>query len=83
MEHRRTTWGVAIRLAIALSAAASVTALGLERLGLAQPAIVLTVIVVGFATSWVRTGQIAAAPDRRRSHRLATVPVHHVHHPIA
>lgn len=83
MDARRTTWEVAIRLAITLSAAACLMAIGLESLGVSQPAIVLTVIVVGFVTSWIRTGQVVRSFDRPRSHRMVTIPVHDLRHPVA
>jgi hypothetical protein len=79
MERRRTTWGTAIRLAFTLSAIAAATAWMLDSVaGLSQTAIVLTVIVVGFLTSWVRTGQAprGSQPARRSVHRVVTVPIH-------
>jgi len=62
----------AIRLAIMLSVVAVMAATILHTLGLSQPIIVLGTIVVGFTTSWVRTGQVV---ERRVvSHH----PRHHV-----
>lgn len=53
----------AIRLAVVLSAVAAVAAPVLDAVGdLSPTAFVLAVVVVGFATSWVRTGRIIAAP---------------------
>jgi len=83
MDARRTTWEVAIRLAATLSVAACLVAMALESLGVARPVIVLAVIVVGFAASWIRTGQVARSFDRTRSHRMATIPVHDLRHPVA
>ena len=80
MELRRSTWAAAIRLAVALSVIAVLTAIALRGL-LPQQAIVLGVIVIGFTTSWVRTGQVArgaSSPSHRRSHRMVTVPVHRI-----
>ena len=81
MERRSTTWGTAIRLAIALSAAAAAVAWVLAEVGaVSETAIVLTVIVVGFVASWVRTGQVARTAtveiNSRRVHRIVTVPLH-------
>lgn len=82
MEVRRATFGAAIRLAIVLSAIAAAVALGLDAVGeVSRPAIVLTVIVVGFVTSWVETGRAArSSAEARRHHRVAVV---HVRHPVA
>lgn len=66
MEHRRNTWGAAIRLAITLSVLAAIAAAALHSAGiLSQPTIVLSVIVVGFVTSWIRTGRL----EQRRTLR--------------
>lgn len=78
MEVRRSTWGAAIRLAIALSVIATATAIVVRSLGdVSETVIVLGVIVVGFVTSWVRTGHPARSGVG--SHRVARVPVHHTH----
>ena len=81
MERRSTTWGSAIRLALALSVAAAAVAWILAEVGaVSETAIVLTVIVIGFVASWVRTGQVARAAtaevDTRHAHRIVTVPLH-------
>jgi hypothetical protein len=82
MEIRRATFGAAFRLAIVLSTIAAAVALGLESIGeVSRPAIVLTVIVVGFVTSWVETGRAARSSiEARRHHRVAVV---HVRHPVS
>lgn len=80
MDLRRTTWGAAIELAITLSVVAATIAVILHSMGvLSQPVIVLGVIAVGFATSWVRTGRIA----REAAHRAVTVPIRGVHFPVS
>lgn len=82
MEPRRNTWRdtweAAIRLAAAWSVLATAIAVMLSAAGLAQSTIVLGVIVVGFALSWVRTGQAARSHD----HRAVTVPVRGTHAPV-
>lgn len=84
MELRRSTWSAAVRLAITLSVLAVAVAVLLHTIGLSQPVIVLGVILVGFTTSWVRTGHVAEqhamlrAPSRR-----VTVPVRGVHFPVS
>ena len=85
MEDRRNTWGAAIQLATTLSVLAAITAVTLHSIGiLSQPTIVLGVIVIGFATSWVRTGRL----EQRRmlqhqARRPAVVPVRSVHFPVS
>jgi uncharacterized membrane protein len=89
MELRRTSWAAAIRLATTLSVVAVVVAALLHTIGLSQPVIVLGVILVGFTTSWVRTGRVMGHDDRRHGHdhrhdhrhghRVVTVPVRGVH----
>jgi len=73
MELRRATWMAALRLAIVVSTAAAVLAMLLSSLGDVSPAVVVvSVIVVGFALSWVQTGRILE--DRRhRAHRVTAV----------
>ena len=80
MEQRRTTWGAALRLAIAWSVMAVGLALALYGIDIPQPAIVLGVIVVGFVSSWVRTAPTHRS--HRTTHRVANVPVRGVHFPI-
>lgn len=82
MELRRITWAATIHLAIVLSVTATFAALALAEAGVPRPTIVLTVIVVGFVASWVRTGQVARSHARPRSHRIATVPLQGVGHPV-
>lgn len=78
MDIRRNTYLAAIRLAVVLSTIAAAVALGLDAGGyVSRPAIVLTVIVVGFVTSWVETGRAARSPIEGHRHRVAVVPVRH------
>lgn len=78
MEHGRSTWRTAIRLAITWSVLAAATAVVLATFGgVSQPAIVLSVIVVGFGLSWVRTGHVSQRPIG--SHRVVRVPVQRTH----
>lgn len=79
MDIRRATFGAAIRLACVLSIIAVAAALGLEAIGeISRPAIVLTVMLVGFVASWVTTGRAArSSVQRHRHHRIAVVPVRH------
>ena len=85
MDLRRTTWGAAIELAITLSVIAATLAVILHTMGvLSQPVIVLGVIAVGFATSWVRTEKIARHDHARQAARRAvTVPVRGIHFPVS
>ena len=85
MDDRRTTWGAAIRLAITLSVFAAIVAAILHSIGiLSQPTIVLGVIVIGFATSWVRTGRLEQRRTlQHHAHRHATVPVRGIHFPVS
>ena len=78
-------WGAAIRLAVVLSTAAAVSAAVLDAIGaVSQTAMVLAVIVIGFTTSWIRTGQVARCCESRHAVRRAmTVPVRSVHLPVS
>lgn len=59
MEVSRRTWNAAIKLAVVLSALAAVVAFGVSRSGdVPQAAVVLPVIVVAFAASWIQTERI-------------------------
>lgn len=85
MTSRRTTWAVTIRLALVLSVVAATMATILAAVGVdAEPVIVLAVIVVGFTTSWVRTGHTAptgvstGVHDAHAAHRVVTVPMRHL-----
>ena len=72
MELRRTTWVAALRLAVVVSTAAAIGAMLLSSLGgVSEALVVLGVIVVGFALSWVQTGRIL--DERRRAHRVTAV----------
>lgn len=72
MEHPRTTvhtlsapngvwgatWASTLRLALVVSSIAAIVAAGLHAVAdVSTTAVVLTVIVVAFATSWVRSGR--------------------------
>ena len=85
MEDRRTTWGAAIQLATTLSVLAAITAVTLHSIGiLSQPTIVLGVIVIGFATSWVRTGRLEHRRTlQHQARRHASVPVRSVQFPVS
>jgi hypothetical protein len=74
-----------MRLAITLSVLAAIAAAILHTMGiLSQPTIVLGVIVVGFVTSWVRTGRVEQSRSaRHRGHRAVRVPVRGVHFPVS
>jgi hypothetical protein len=77
MDLRRRTWIAALRLAAVLSVVAGAAAAGVSALGdVPQAAIVLPVIVVAFAASWIQTGRIRRAPapvplPRRRAAPIA------------
>jgi hypothetical protein len=59
MEVSRRTWNAAIKLAVVLSALAALVAFGVSRAGdVPQAAVVLPVIVVAFAASWIQTERI-------------------------
>ena len=78
MEIRRATFGAAVKLALALSVVATAIAIGLDAIGgVSRTALVLTVIVVGFVTSWIQTGRVSRTAARRPAHRLTVVPLHH------
>ncbi len=75
MNTRRATLGAAVKLAIVLSTVAALLALGIDAVGdVSTTAMVATVAVVGFVSSWVLTGRVARAtvPVAPR-HRVATV----------
>jgi hypothetical protein len=59
VELRRHTWVVALRLAVVMSIVGALIAVGASMLGeVSQAAVVIPVIVVGFAASWVQTGRV-------------------------
>lgn len=63
-----------MRLAVAVSAVAAVVAVALTAFGdVSQTALVVAVIVIGFALSWVQTGRVQR--DDRRTHRITAVRV--------
>ena len=59
MEISRRTWNAAVKLAVVLSAIAAGVAFAVSRAGdVPQAAVVLPVIVVAFAASWIQTERI-------------------------
>lgn len=78
MEPRRSTWRAAIPLAITWSVIAAATAIIARSIGdISQTVIVLSVIVIGFVASWVRTGH--TEPRELPAHRAVRVPVRGPH----
>ena len=74
MEIRRATFSAAVRLAIVLSTVAAFLALGIDAVGnVSTTAMVATVAVVGFVTSWVLTGRVARAVPATPHHRVAVI----------
>ena len=72
LEHR--TWIAAVKLAFAASVTAVIFAIGMSTFGdVPHAVIVLPVIVVAFATSWVRTGRVREQPvaPPTRAHQRA------------
>lgn len=79
MDERRTTYGAAVRLALIFSTVAALVAIALQSIGdVSTTRLVITVAVVGFATSWVQTGRIA-----RTSTSASGVTVMSMHQPIS
>lgn len=79
MDLHRRTWIAALKLALVISVAAAVTAVVLSSLGeVPAAAIVVPVVVVAFASSWVQTGRVRRqgfvdpAVIRRHSRALPT-----------
>ena len=69
MEVSRRTWNAAIKLAVVLSSLAALVAFGVSRAGdVPQAAVVLPVIVVAFAASWIQT-------ERIRRHAIADMVI--------
>jgi hypothetical protein len=67
-------FGIATRLAIALSVLAAVAAVTLEAIGDVSPVtLVLTVAAIGFVTSWVMTGRVQQPQAIR--HRVSVIPI--------
>jgi hypothetical protein len=68
VELRRRTWVAALRLAVVVSVIGAVFAIGASMMGgVAQAVIVIPVIVIGFAASWVQTGRV------QRRHEFADI----------
>jgi hypothetical protein len=75
VELRHDAWIAIIKLAAVVSTAAALFAIGMSLAGdVSQTAIVLPVIVVGFASSWTLTGrlQTVRVQPRRARHSAAT-----------
>jgi len=67
VELRRRTWVAALKLAMVVSILAALIAIGASMLGdVTQAAIVIPVIVIGFAASWVQTGRMQRGDSRLR-----------------
>ncbi len=65
MELRRRTWSAAIQLAVVVSLVAVLLAVAISALGdVPQAAVVVPVILVAFAASWIRTGQVRRGDER-------------------
>jgi hypothetical protein len=70
----RRTWNVAIKLAVLISIVAGLAAVVVSTAGgIPQAAIVLPVIVVAFAASWIQTGRVRreTAPAKLVAPRLS------------
>ncbi len=76
MELRHRTWSAAIQLAVVVSVVAVLLAGAVSALGdVPQAAVVLPVIVIAFAASWIRTGQVRRDHQRPATlHRTTTAP---------
>lgn len=77
MELEQRTWIAAVKLAVVASAVAVIFAIGMSSFGeVPHAVIVLPVIVVAFAASWIRTGRVREQPvaPRLRAHHRA-VPI--------
>ncbi len=58
VETNRRTWNEAVKLAVVISIIAGLVAIAASAAGgIPQAAIVLPVIVVAFASSWIQTGR--------------------------
>lgn len=59
MELTRRTWTAAVKLAVVVSVLAAAAAFGVSRLGdVPRVAVVVPVIVIAFAASWLQTERI-------------------------
>jgi hypothetical protein len=71
VELSRRTWNAAVKLAVVISVAAALVAIVASTAGtVPQAAIVIPVIVVAFAASWIQTGRVRReqVPLRLRHH---------------
>jgi len=79
----RRTWNAAVKLAVLLSIFAVLVAVVASTAGsVPQAAIVLPVIVVAFAASWIQTGRVRrdAAPARLVAPRTVVLGSGTLHH---
>jgi hypothetical protein len=79
----RRTWNEAVKLAVLISIVAGLAAVVLSSAGgIPQAAIVLPVIVVAFAASWIQTGRIRreTAPAKLVAPRTTLLRSGTLHH---
>jgi hypothetical protein len=68
-------FGVATRLALLLSVAATLAVVTLDPIAeVSRNVVVAVVAAVGFVASWIMTGRARSVPVAR--HRVAVVPIH-------
>jgi len=74
VELRRDAWFAIIKLAVVVSTAAAMFAIGMSLASdVSQAAIVIPVIVVGFASSWTLTGRVQTVRiEPRRVHPVGS-----------
>ncbi len=76
MHERRTTYGVAVRLALVFSTVAALTAMALHSIGgVPTSRLLVAVVVIGFVTSWVQTGRVARAAATPTPRRVTVMPL--------
>lgn len=65
VELSRRTWNAAVKLAVIISFAGALLAIVASAAGdVPEAAIVLPVIVIAFAASWIQTGRVRSTSDR-------------------
>ncbi|WP_148288684.1 hypothetical protein [Ilumatobacter nonamiensis] len=75
MEISRRTWTAAVKLAVIVSVLAAGVAFGVSHLGeVPQAAVVVPVIFVAFAASWVQTDRIRRQAQSDVSIRTSRAP---------
>jgi hypothetical protein len=80
VDLRRHTWNAAIKLAVTISIIATLVAVLVSTVGdVPQAAIVLPVIVVAFAASWIQTDRVHRehTPVRVATPVRSSTLVHH------